>query len=90
MESMYAIANPVPVTGDPLHVSDFIHTIFENEEYGMDGTGLTPEWFSEFSEKNRSGAIKMISNFLQENGHIVSQKTIIEGIEKFNEGFENA
>lgn len=90
MESMYAIAAPVPVSGDPMHVSDFIHTIFENEEYGLTGTGLTPEWFCEFSEKNNPRAIKMINNFLQENGHIVSQKTIIDGIEKFNEGFENA
>ncbi len=91
MESMYAIANPVPVTGDPAHVSDFIHAVFENaKDYGIDDTGLTPEWFSYFSNKNRSKAVGMIHTFLQESGHIVSTKTINEGIDKFNEGFENA
>lgn len=91
LECVHGIAKPVPVTGDPVHISDFIHTVFESKEsYGLEGTLFTPEWFSEFSDLNKMHAAKFVHNLLQENGHIVSQKTILEGIDKFNEGFEDA
>jgi hypothetical protein len=90
LECVHGIAKPVPVTGDPVYISDFIHTVFESkEEFGLGGTNFTPEWFSEFSDINKTRAVKFVHNLLQENGHIVSQKTILEGIDKFNEGFEN-
>lgn len=91
LECVHGIAKPVPVTGDPIYISDFIHAVFESkEEYGLGGTSFTAEWFSEFSEKNKPHAVKFVHNILQENGHIVSKKTILEGIDKFNEGFEDA
>ena len=34
-------------------------------------------------------AIGMISSILQESGHIISKKSIVEGIAEFNKDFEN-
>ena len=91
MESVYGISNkPIVESVDPIYVSDFIHTVFENkEQYGLANTDLSAEWFSSFSEKNKDKACSMIQTILQETGHIVSKKSIMEGIDKYNEGFED-
>lgn len=90
LEAMHGIANPVVENVDPVYVSDFIHTIFENrDQYGIKSDLLTPEWFSEFSERNQNRAIGMIDGILQENGHVISKKSLIEGITEFNKGFED-
>lgn len=91
LEAITKIADPVVESVDPVFVSDFIHTVFENRsEYGIKSDLLTPEWFSEFSETNPSKAIGMISNILQESGHIISHKSLLEGIAEFNKDFESA
>lgn len=74
---------------EPLYISDFIHHVFENkEEYGLGGTTLNAEWFSEFSEVNKESATKMISNILESKGHRVESNAILEGIDLYNKGFE--
>lgn len=90
LEAITKIAEPVVESVDPTFVSDFIHTVFENRsEYGIKSDLLTPEWFSDFSETNPNKAIGMISSILQESGHIISKKSIVEGIAEFNKDFEN-
>lgn len=90
LECIHQIAKPVTEQADPLLISDTIHHIFENKSaYGLNGNDLTVEWFAQFSERNPKHAMKFIDNILQENGHIVSKKCIIEAIDLYNKEFEN-
>jgi hypothetical protein len=90
MESVHQIAAPIRQSVDAVYVSDFIHTMFENKsEYGLGDTTFTAEWFSDFSSRNKPVATKFIDKILQECGHIVSVKSLTEGIDRYNEGFED-
>lgn len=89
LECVHRLAPPVCESIDPIFVSDFIHTVFENKsDYGLGESAMSAEWFSTFSERNKPTASKLIDKILHENGHVVSRKSIMEGIDKFNEGFE--
>ena len=90
MESVHQIAPPVRKPVDAVYVSDFIHAVFENKsEYGIGNTAFSAEWFAEFSSRNKPVAEKFIDKILQENGHIISRKSLTEGIDRYNEGFED-
>ena len=90
MESVHQIAAPVRKPVDSVYVSDFIHAVFENKsEYGLGDTTFSAEWFSDFSGRNKPVAEKFIDKILQEHGHIVSVKSLTEGIDRYNEGFED-
>lgn len=90
LECVHRVSGPIRKPVDPIYVSDFIHNMFENKsEYGIGDTAFTHEWFSDFSSRNKSVAIKFIDKILQENGHIVSTNSLLEGIDKYNEGFED-
>lgn len=79
---MFQIENQVAKTANPLDISDFIHHAFDNPtEYKLEG--ITKEWFILESIKHPSKATNIVFNLLQENGHIVSKKSILEGIEVF-------
>lgn len=88
LEAIYGVAPAVVSQADPTHISDYIHHMFENKsEYGIESDRLDKFWFVEFSHKNPKQAHKFVNNALNEAGHIVSHNSIMEGIQKFSEGF---
>lgn len=90
LECVYQIAPPVVESVNATNVSDFIHAVFENKDkYGIGNTSFSAEWFSDFSERCQPTAVKFIDRILNENGHSVSGKVILEGIAKYNEGFDH-
>lgn len=88
LECIYQIAPAVVEHADPIHISDYIHHMFENKcTYGIDFDELDKSWFIQFSKNNPIQAKRFISNTLSESGFIVSGKSIMEGIDTFNKGF---
>ena len=88
LEAIYEVAEPVIKSTDPVHVSDFIHYVFENsDKYGL--AGLDKEWFCNYKSINESRALNFINNLLQGQGHLVSQSSILEGVNKFVEEEKN-
>jgi len=82
LEATYGVAPPVVESQDSLKISDFIHHIFENQEkYNL--KGLSKEWFIGLSGRDKKGSVNLINNVLQENGNLISKKSILEGIEHF-------
>lgn len=79
---MYCVAPPVVKPQDSLHISDFIHHVFENQEQ-YDLRGLSKEWFIGLTNRDTKESIKLINKALQETGNIISKKCILEGIEHF-------
>jgi len=82
LEAIYQVAKPVVKTAEPIHISDFIHHMFESQE-NIREAGLTKEWFFNYSTKNMGKAINFVNNVLQENDHIIAKKSILEGIQRF-------
>lgn len=82
MESLYEVAKPVVQPVDPIFVSDFIHHAFENPaQYQLEG--ISKKWFQDLVSKDLPKATAMVDNLLQENGHLVSKNSILEGVEAF-------
>lgn len=85
LEAMFEVENEVVKKAAPLDISDFIHYVFDNpEKYKLEG--ITKEWFILESMKDSKKATSIIFNLLQENGFLVSKKSILEGIEVFKNG----
>ena len=82
LEAIYEVAEPVVKSTEPVHVSDFIHYVFENsDEYEL--KGLDKEWFCSYVNLNESKAVNFVNNLLQKQGHLVSRKSIMEGVSMF-------
>jgi hypothetical protein len=82
LEAIYEVATPVMKSADPVHVSDFIHYIFENTDT-YDITGLDKDWFCAYTSINESKSVNFINNLLQGQGHLVTKESILEGINHF-------
>lgn len=89
LEAIYEVATPVIKSTSPGHVSDFIHYIFENTN-AYDITGLDKEWFCSYVSLNESKSVNFISNLLQDQGHLIKTKSILEGINQFVKDESNA
>jgi len=88
LEAIYGVAEPVLKSADPVHVSDFIHYVFENEDtYGLQG--LDKEWFCSFSNLNESNATNFVNNLLHKEGHLINKTSIVEGISNFKKEEQN-
>lgn len=83
LEAIYEVAEPVVKNIDPVHVSDFIHHIFENNN-SHQLNGLDKEWFHSYINLNESKAVNFVNNLLQKQGHLISKKSILEGIKEFS------
>lgn len=83
MESIYNIAPPVVEQVEPVFVSDFIHHVFENSAT-YDIEPFSKKWFKNYASRSANGSFKFVDNLLQESGHIVSRKSILEGITEFS------
>lgn len=82
LEAMFEVENEVVKKAIPLDISDFIHYVFDNpEKYKLEG--ITKEWFILESMKDPKKATNIIFNLLQENGFLISKKSILEGVEMF-------
>lgn len=82
LEAMYQVAPPVKRSEDPIHVADFIHHVFENQkEYDLEG--LEKDWFVHYATNYPERSFRMINGLLETNGHMVSKKSILEGIDTF-------
>lgn len=82
LEAIFEVAEPVLKPADPIHVSDFIHHVFENSDaYGLEG--LDKEWFCSYTSLNESNATNFINNLLQGDGHLINKPSITEGISNF-------
>lgn len=79
LEAIYQIATPVLKTEDPVMISNFITTIFENNTY-YELEHLTEHWFNQYALHNNVKATNFIYNILQENNQLISKKSILEGI----------
>ena len=85
LEAMFEVENEVVKKAIPLDISDFIHYVFDNpEKYKLEG--LSKEWFILESIKDSKKATNIIFNLLQENGFLVSKKSILIGVEVFKNG----
>ena len=82
LEAMFEVAEPVLKSVDPVHVSDFIHYVFENtSKYDLDG--LDKEWFCSYVNLNENKAVNFVNNLLEDQGHLVAKKSILEGVNTF-------
>lgn len=87
MEAIHGIAKPVVRQEDPVMISDFIHHVFENSnDYGIEH--LSKEWLNHISNKDKSIAMNFVSGLLEQQGHILSRKSILEGIDNFKQEFD--
>ena len=82
LEAIYEVAEPVIKDIDPVHVSDFIHHVFENTD-SYELSGLDKEWFHSYINLNESKAVNFVNNLLQNQGHLISKKSILEGVKEF-------
>ena len=84
LEAIHQIAPPVVRQEDPILISDFIHHIFENaNDYGINH--LSKEWLNGMSNKDSSIAVNFVGNILEQQGHLLSRKSILEGINNFKQ-----
>ena len=75
LESVYQVAREI----DPVYVSDFIHYVFENKElFNLAGEGVTEEWLGVTPK-----AFEFVDNMLRLKGFVVSEKSILEGLNIF-------
>lgn len=82
LESLYEVAKPVVSTENPVFISDFIHHAFENPaDFKLEG--ISKRWFQNLSQRDMAQATTIVQNLLQENGHLISRTSIMEGIEAF-------
>jgi len=80
LEAVYQIAGPVLKQKDPVVISTFIKTVFENKnEYGLNQLSL--DWFNRYSSSDPKKAVNFVYNLLQENNQLISKKSIFEGIQ---------
>lgn len=83
MEATHSVKPPIVEAVDPIYVSDFIHHVFENvNDFGVDG--LSKEWFCEYATRLPTRALSFVGGLLEEKGHIVSRKSLCEGITMFS------
>lgn len=88
LESMYQISKPVVRDENPILISDFIHHIFENsQEYGIEH--LSSDWMDGIKLKDEKMAVNFVNGLLEQNGHLISRKSILEGIKHFSKEIEN-
>ena len=82
LEAMYEVASPVVKALPSTYVSDFIHHVFENQEqYNLEC--LSKQWFVDYTARSSQGSFKFVDGILQENGHYISRRSILEGIDQF-------
>ena len=61
LEAIFEVAEPVIKDTDPVHVTDFIHYVFENNNtYGLQS--LDKEWFCSYATLNESNAVNFVNN----------------------------
>ena len=71
LEAIYQVNNKEI---DPVYVSDYIYHLVEDENVITE---------SEFLNKEDPEKIEYLNNILVEQGHKISQKSIMEGVEIF-------
>jgi hypothetical protein len=77
LESLYQVNEKA----DPIHISDFIHHVFENQEaFQLEGEAVSKEWFHKTPK-----AFNFVDSMLRQNGHAVDKQSILEGIDLFRE-----
>ena len=88
LEAVHQIAKPVVRQEDPVMISDFIHHVFENaDDYGVNH--LSKDWLTSISSKDKKLAVNFVNGMLEQQGHLLSKKSILEGIDNFKQELEN-